>query len=61
MPYEERALPPYVKAFNIPDAEETRPEFLKRAGNTPINKRLIPCMQPVRIAIIRTETTACDL
>lgn len=25
MPYEEMALPPYVKAFNIPETVETRP------------------------------------
>ena len=28
MPYEEMALPPYVKAFNIPETDETRPMFL---------------------------------
>ena len=48
----------YVKAFNIPETKHT---CFYNAGNIPISIRLIPCMQPVMIAIIRMETTTCAL
>ncbi len=57
-PYVEIALPTYVQEFKIPETVETLPVEIKYLGTNDMSIKFIPCIQPVTVAMAKTDNTA---